>query len=177
MVDKAAAYLQSLDEAKGRFEQTDARGVVSGGELYLKRPGKARFVYDEPSGVVVVSDGATVLVTDPRLKSANRYPLSATPLALFLTKQVRLDRGVAVSAVEHFQGGFSLTAYDVRHPAQGHIVLSFSDEPVALREWRLIDGQGRTTTVRLAELAATSGLDSALFYVPPPMQRAGSARF
>lgn len=177
LVSRASAYLQGLGEVKGRFEQTDARGDVSTGLLYLKRPGRARFAYDPPSNLVVISDGATVLVRDPRLKSENRYPLGATPLALFLAKQIRLDRGVAVRSVDRIPGGYSLTAYDARHPAQGEILLGFSDDPVALREWRLTDGQGRTTQVRLSDLTPASGLDPNLFFVPPPIQRAGSLRF
>ena len=42
LVDKAVAYLQGLNEAKGRFVQTDGRGPPVSGELFLKRPGKAR---------------------------------------------------------------------------------------------------------------------------------------
>ena len=38
--------------------------------------------------------------------------------------------------------------------------------PWVLREWRLTDGQGRTTQVRLTNLEPTSGLDDALFVVP-----------
>src|ERR1700757_1051192 len=68
LVDRATDYLQNLGEVKGRFTQTDARGTVTHGELYLKRPGRARFAYDPPYGLVVVSDGATVWVSDPRLK-------------------------------------------------------------------------------------------------------------
>ena len=43
LVDKAVAYLQGLAEARGRFVPGDGRGAPVGGELFLKRPGKARF--------------------------------------------------------------------------------------------------------------------------------------
>jgi outer membrane lipoprotein-sorting protein len=168
LVDKAAAYLEGLGQMKGRFQQIDARGSVSGGEIYLARPGRARFAYDPPSGVTVVSDGGTVVVSDPRLKTANRYPLWSTPLSLFLAKHVRLDRGVAVTAVDREPGGFSLTAQDAKHPAQGRIALIFADQPLALREWRLTDAQGRTTDFRLVDFAPATALDPALFKVPPP---------
>ena len=39
-----------------------ARGAASQGELFLKRPGKARFAYAPPSGLTVVSDGGRVIV-------------------------------------------------------------------------------------------------------------------
>ena len=106
LVDKAVAYLQGLSEAKGRFSQTDARGATSGGELFLKRPGKARFAYDPPSGLLVVSDGGAVAVQDSRLKTFDSYPLGATPLSLFLAKTIRLDRGVEVTRVARAADGF-----------------------------------------------------------------------
>ena len=40
LVDKAVAYLQGLNEARGRFTQSDGRGAPTQGELFLTRPGK-----------------------------------------------------------------------------------------------------------------------------------------
>ena len=99
LVDKAVAYLQGLGEARGRFVQSDGQGAPTQGELFLKRPGKARFAYDPPSGLLVVSDGGRVIVQDKRLNTFNAYPLSETPLSLFLAKTIRLDKGVQVTRV------------------------------------------------------------------------------
>jgi outer membrane lipoprotein-sorting protein len=177
-VDQASAYLQGLSEVKGRFVQTDSRGGVSQGALYLARPGRARFAYDPPSNLLVVSDGRFVAVTDPRLKARpTRYPLGATPLSLFLAKNVRLDRGVSVTRVTRSDDGFSLTARDARHPTQGEVRLSFSTNPVRLREWRLTDRQGRTTQVQITSLEAVSGLDPALFVLnDAPPRSAGEGQ-
>src|SRR5207249_433389 len=79
LVARAVAYLEGLKQAKARFVQTDSRGQTSTGTLYLKRPGKARFAYDPPSGLLVVSNGSTVAVADSRLKSFDSYPLGMTP--------------------------------------------------------------------------------------------------
>jgi outer membrane lipoprotein-sorting protein len=163
LVAKAAAYLEGLGELKGRFEQTDARGGVAHGDLYLSRPGRARFAYDAPDNRLMISDGHTVWVSDPRLKTLNHYPLRATPLALFLSEHVRLDHGVVVTQVDRFSDGFALTARDGRHQAQGQIVLVFGSDPMRLREWSLTDAQGRTVRVRLTGLKPTPGLDPALF--------------
>src|SRR5687767_9437007 len=106
LVDRATAYLQALDQAKARFVQTDARGRSVTGTVYLKRPGKARFAYDPPSGLLVVSDGGVVSVQDKRLKTFDQYPLSTTPLSLFLAKTIRLDRGVSIARVSRLADGF-----------------------------------------------------------------------
>ena len=96
---RAAAWLEGLAEARGDFVQTDARGRTSRGEVFIRRPGKARFAYAPPSSLLVVADGATVSVADPRLKTFERYPLSATPLSLFLSRRIRLDGDARVTAV------------------------------------------------------------------------------
>jgi outer membrane lipoprotein-sorting protein len=175
LVDKATAYLQSLDEAKGRFVQTDPRGRASEGTFYLKRPGKARFDYDPPSGLVVVSDGAAVTVADNRLKTFTRYPLGMTPLALFLAKTIRIDRGVDITGVETHGPTFTITAREGAKKSAGQLELTFTDDPVRLVSWAATDARGATTRVRLIGLARTSGLDKALF-VPKDPRRSGSAQ-
>jgi outer membrane lipoprotein-sorting protein len=168
LVDQATDYLQNQGEVKGRFVQTDPRGAISRGELYLKRPGRARFAYDPPSGLLVVSDGATVSVFDPRLRTFNHYPLKYTPLSLFLARQIRLDRGVVVSQVTHFSNGFGLTARDGRHQAQGQITLTFATDPFRLSDWTMTDARGQTTRVQITSLTPATGADPALFELHDP---------
>jgi outer membrane lipoprotein-sorting protein len=175
-VDKAVAYLQDLAEAKGRFVQTDARGATTQGELFLKRPGKARFAYDPPSGLLVVSDGGRVIVQDKRLDTFTAYPLGATPLSLFLAKTIRLDRGVQVTRVSQAADGFTITARDGKRETAGQISLTFTDNPMALVGWTVTDAQGRTTQIRISGLQRASGLDPALFVLINPHSAAAANR-
>ena len=166
-VARATAYLQDLAAATGRFTQTSPGGATSSGRLWLQRPGKARFEYDAPARMSVVSDGSRVGLWDGRLNTFNTAPLSRTPLNLLLARQVRLDRGVDIARVDSNAEGFALTAVDKAH-SDGRIVIYFADAPIALTGWNLTDGRGRTTRVRLSRLQATSGLDPALFALRDP---------
>lgn len=168
LVAKATAYLQGLQSAKGRFVQTDARGSQTQGTLYLQRPGRARFEYEAPSSLLVVSDGKVVSVADKRLKTVNRYWLSQTPLKLFLADEIRLDRGVHVSQVTKLSDGFQITAQDKAGKTKGQIVLTFSDSPMQLLGWTVTDARNAPTRVRLTSLARASGFDPALFKTPFP---------
>lgn len=172
LVDKAVAYLQDLTEAKGRFVQTDGRGPATTGELFLKRPGKARFAYDPPSGLLVVSDGGRVIVQDKRLDTFTAYPLGATPLSLFLAKTIRLDKGVQVTRVVRGADGFTVYARDGKRETAGQIAISFADNPMRLVAWTVTDAQGRATQVRIESLQKTSGLDPSLFVLKNPHARA-----
>jgi outer membrane lipoprotein-sorting protein len=155
LVDKATKYLQGLEEVEGRFEQTNPRGAVQAGDIFLKRPGKARFQYDPPSGLVVVSDGRNVSVWDSRLRTFDRTPLGATPLAILLARQIRLDQDVEVFRVGRYDEGFYLSARNANGQArtEGYITVVFADNPsMQLRGWTLVDGQGQATRVRILGL-------------------------
>lgn len=172
LVDQAVAYLEGLRAAHGRFLQTDPRGGVTRGELFIQRPGKARFAYDPPSGLTVVSNGSTVSVYDRRLRTFQSYPLSATPLSLFLSRQISLDRGVIVDQVVRTPSGFDIVARDARRQAEGRIRLSFSSEPVLLG-WALTDAQGQTTRIQISQLTPATGLNQDLFVLRDPRPRSG----
>jgi outer membrane lipoprotein-sorting protein len=154
LVDKATKYLQNLAEVEGRFEQTNPRGNIQTGDIFLKRPGKARFQYDAPSGLVVVSDGRNVSVWDSRLRTFDRTPLGATPLAFLLARLVRLDLDVVVFRVGRYDDGFYLSARSAsgQTRTEGYITMVFADNPVALHGWTLVDGQGQATKVKIVNL-------------------------
>ncbi|HEX6859460.1 MAG TPA: outer membrane lipoprotein carrier protein LolA [Caulobacteraceae bacterium] len=175
LVDKAVGYLQSMKSVKGRFVQTDARGRTTQGDIYLQRPGKARFAYDAPSGLTVVSDGARVSVADKRLKTFNQYPLSSTPLAILLAKEVRLDRGVEVTKVTRLADGFTITARDAGRKSRGQINIVFADAPTRLVSWTVIDAQGGTTRVRLTNLHEAKN-PASLFVLKDPRPKVRGSR-
>ena len=168
LADQAKAYLQALTSAKGHFAQVDARGHASAGTFTLQRPGRARFDYDPPSRLTIASDGHSVTVVDGRLKTIQSYPLGATPLSLFLAKQIRLDRGVVVSQVIHTDGGFTLIAKDAHKKTQGQIALNFAASPLSLTGWAITEPQGATTRVHLTGLSATAAHEQKFFEIWRP---------
>lgn len=173
LVEQAAAYLQSLRTAKARFTQTSSRGGTAAGTLYLNRPGKARFEYDPPAEMLVVSDGRNVSVYDRRLKTFDRTPLGATPLAIFLARRISLEEDVKVTRVTRADDGFSVTVVDAKSQTAGRLVLDFAANPVALRGWTVVDGQGIETRIRLSGLTPGGALDPALFVLADPRRPTG----
>ena len=173
-IASATAYLQALGTAHGRFEQTDYRGRKSTGNWYLARPGKMRFEYDAPTSLLIVSNGKTGSMWDPRLQSFDQYPLSETPLSLFLARQIRFDQGVIVTAVSSNAQGFTLKARDRRKSAGGSVVLGFDQAPngtLALREWTITDAQNRATNLRLTSFTRDSAQKADLFVLNKPQKK------
>jgi outer membrane lipoprotein-sorting protein len=172
LVAKAVAYLEGLPTVKARFTQTGPRGDVATGTLWLARPGRARFEYAPPSRLLITSDGKTVVLSDGRLNTFHRYPLDATPLGVFLAKQIRLDRGAKVTAVTKGADGFSITAHDAKSPSSGWITLYFLGAPTRLIGWAVVDAQRKTTRVTLEDLAPAPTPPDSLFVQVKPARQA-----
>ena len=154
--------------ASGRFSQTNPRGQSATGTFTLQRPGKARFDYDPPSGLVIASDGGRVVVVDNRLKTIRATPLAFSPLGLFLSRHVRLDRGVRATRVERRPGAFSVTAQEAAHPNRGQITLDFLENPLRLSGWAITEAGGGTTRVRLENLQPNAPKPASFFVLRDP---------
>ena len=174
LAERARDYLQGLTSVRGRFTQVDPQGRRSAGVFSLKRPGRVRFEYDAPSGLIVAADGTNVLVWDRRLRTFDRYPLGATPLDLFIGREIRLDRGVTVERVTQSGDTFTLAARG-RRRSEGRVELTFSSNPVRLRGWTVIDAQGRATRVSLSGLEPAT-LPNDLFVLRPPRSERNGGR-
>ena len=172
LVQKAVDYLQNLQSAQGKFTQIDPKGKVSTGAFSMQRPGKARFQYDLPAELLVVADGDNVSIYDRKLKSFDQYPLEQTPLKLLLGKTIRLDQGVAVTKVDRSKDGFAITARDAHRQALGGITFQFSQTPLALTGWTVLDAQGQKTEIRLKGFTSKGNLPARLFILHDPRPRA-----
>ncbi|MDP3404791.1 MAG: outer membrane lipoprotein carrier protein LolA [Brevundimonas sp.] len=171
---QAQTYLQALTSAQGTFIETGAGGQRRQGRFWLQRPGKMRFEYTDPAGLLVVSDGNNVKRYDPRLNVFRQVPLGATPLSTFLARNVRLDQGVRIDRVTRMaSGAFALTVRDGGRPNDGSVVLAFSGTPLRLQEWTITDAQGARTRTQLTALTPASGLAPGLFQLSDPTRRPG----
>jgi outer membrane lipoprotein-sorting protein len=169
---RAQTYLQGLTSARGTFVETGPRGQRLTGRFWIQRPGRMRFEYDEPAGLLVVADGSNVNRYDPRLNVFRQVPLAATPLSTFLAREVRLDQGVRIDRVTRMaSGAFAITARDASRPNEGSVILAFAGDPVRLQEWTITDAQGSRTRIQLATLEPASNLASSLFQLRDPTRR------
>lgn len=168
---QAQTYLQTLASAQGNFVETTGAQRREG-RFWIQRPGKMRFEYTNPAGLLVVSDGNNVKRYDPRLNVFRQVPLRLTPLSVFLARNVRLDQGVQITRVTRMDSGaFAITARDDQRPNDGSVILSFAGNPVRLHEWTITDAQGTRTRTQLTSLEPASGLAASLFQLSDPTRR------
>lgn len=161
-----SAYINDLETAQATFTQINPDGTVSTGDLYLHRPGRMRFEYDDED-LLVIAGGQRVAIFDGRSNTRpEQYPLSDTPLSLVLEREVDFTRSGLV-ADHSFDGTATrILAQDPDRPETGTLELVFTGDPVELRQWVVTDNTGAETTVVLGGLETGMELGSILFSIP-----------
>jgi outer membrane lipoprotein-sorting protein len=165
-LEKVNAYLNGIRTMKGGFVQIDPDGQVDQGTFALSKPGRMRFEYAPPASTLIVSDGSTVAIQNPKLKTVDKYPLSQTPLDLILGDNIDLLHNHSIVGVDRQKDQFVVKARSRGGRTQGNISLVFAEPGLELRQWTVIDNQGLSTTVALQNVQVGADLSGVSFALP-----------
>ena len=161
---KIADHFASIRTMSGEFVQFGPRGEQTGGKFYIERPGKIRFNYDVKSGFRVISDGSSVVLENPRMKTMGLYPLSKTPLKLLLADRIDLSGG-RVKSVKEEDDQTVIQMADKSAFGNARITMKFDPSSYDLKEWTITDAQGKNTTVMIFNVKQDVKLDQRLFTI------------
>lgn len=161
---KIADHFASIRSMSGEFVQFDARGRQTGGKFYIQRPGKIRFNYDGNAGFKVISDGDSVVLENPKMKTMDLYPLSKTPLKLLLDDRIDLS-GNKVRSVKEEADQTVIQLVDKSSFGNSKITMKFDPANYELKEWTITDAQGKDTTIMIFNVKQDVKLDQALFAI------------
>ena len=89
----------------------------------------------------------------------------------FLRSPLRLSGDVTVGGVERSGGLLRITVFRTGQQAEGRIQLVLDEEPMALRQWVVVDGQNRSTRVTLTQAEVGGRFNPALFAFNDPRFR------
>ncbi|HTW28051.1 MAG TPA: outer membrane lipoprotein carrier protein LolA [Acetobacteraceae bacterium] len=169
-------YLNGIRTLKARFLQVGPDGRESGGTVWLERPGRMRFQYDPPTPYLLVAGHGLLVFYDSQLQQTSNIPLGSTPLGILLADQVRLSGPVMVTGFSHPPGLYEVTLVRTGSPQDGSLTLFFTDDPLALRSWVVVDAQHRATRVTLYDVQRGGQFAQSLFtFIDPKFFRNGPA--
>lgn len=171
------AYLQNLKVAQARFVQTTHTGEQLVGTFYLKRPGKLRFEYDPPVKNFVVADGAFIYFYDGVLEEQTNSPIGSTLAEFFLRKDFSFSDGLTVKDAKRAGGFLQVQVVQTDDPEGGSLSFAFTENPLELKKWRVVDAQGMITEVELFYIKQNVELDSKLFVYVDPKKKSGKRTF
>ena len=157
-------HFVSVPSMSGEFIQFGPNGEQTGGKFFIKRPGKIRFNYEDPSPIRVISNGKTVAVNNRKLKTWDYYPLGKTPLKLLLDDKLEVD-SKAIRSVTAADDITTVVMGDEKIFGNSEITLLFDPETFDLRQWTIKDAQGKETSVMVFNVEKNVDLSNNIFRV------------
>ncbi|GAA5184943.1 outer membrane lipoprotein chaperone LolA [Niveibacterium umoris] len=174
-MDDLKLFLSQTKSAKSRFAQTVvARNgkttQKASGTFVFQRPGKFRFVYEQPYAQVIVGDGQKLWTWDKDLNQVTVKPmtqaLGATPAAL-LTGDGQLERNFVLKDAGESDGLAWVEATPKQQDA-GFERVRIGFGAGQLRNMEVRDNFGQTTLIQFTSFESNPKLDTAEFHFTPP---------
>ena len=166
-ISRIESYLNGIRSLRSRFVQTAPSGEISQGVALMQRPGRMRFQYDAPSPFLLVANHGTLFFTDSQLQQTSNIPLSRTPLGILLADQTRLSGDITVTKFVRLPTQFQVTVVRAASPGEGTLTFILSDNPMTLRQWIVVDQQGKQTRVTLTNMETGVQVDAKQFEQRP----------
>jgi len=168
-IARVESYLSNLSTLKANFSQVAPDGGLSEGTFFLKRPGKMRWQYKPPTPILLVSDGDTVTYFDAELDQVNFISLDDTLAGFLAKKDMKLNSDATeLMGFEASNGAIRVTLQQRGKPEQGALTLEFSDRPLLLRQMRITDASGNSTSVAFQGAQYGLKLANSLFIFEDP---------
>jgi outer membrane lipoprotein carrier protein len=185
-VDQAVQSVQSFYNQSSTFQSDFQQQFTvkaynqtksSRGHVTFSKPGKMNWVYDEPQGNRVVSDGQVIKVYEATNKQMYEQPVdkSQYPAALsFLTGQGKLadsfDFKIWSGDQMNFPGGFVLEGVPKQAtPAYSKVLFYVDSATSQVRRVMIIDGQGNRNRFDFVNPKVNATVSAGEFtFAPPP---------
>ena len=171
MTDLKAEFTQTA------FNKSLNQTIPATGKVYLKKGGKLRWEYAEPTPQQIVSDGKTIWIYTPTLNQVNTGPAPealAGPAGSFLSGLGKLREHFSVRLLNPAQpkdadGNVVLDLTPKQPlPTLQRLILAFDPNGWRLRRAVVYDQFENTVTMQFTNLAINSGLEDKLFAFVPP---------
>ena len=170
-IARVEAALNAVRSLKAHFLQVAPDGGLSQGTVWLDRPGRMRFQYDPPAPFLLIASYGQLMFYDSSLNQTSFVRLSSTPLGILLADHVTLSGDVTVTGIQRQPAQLQIELTRTRSPGDGSLTLIFTDNPLALRQWTVIDAQRKETRVTLYNVETGGMFSDSLFSIADPQAR------
>lgn len=176
VVAKLQRKYDSITSIKAAFTQeVSSKGMPatsSRGNVWLKKPGKMRWEYQEPAKDIIVSDGKTIWLYQPDLNQAIKSPASSGASSMatdFLSGIGKIEKEfiVILSSAEGQYHVLTLTPKS-EQPSLKKLVLEVGKYSYLVEKTVITDHFGNQTSVSFTDITLNSQIKDSLFKYAPP---------
>jgi outer membrane lipoprotein-sorting protein len=163
-VQKIENYLNSIKSIEATFVQMASNGSTAEGRLFIKKTNKLRMEYAEPTNVLIVGNGEHIIYNDIDLDQVTHIDYDDIPASMILSDKIKID-GEKIKVIDFYQdrGSTSITLDYTQKGDIGPITLVFSNNPMELKQWKIVDPQSVEVSVSLYDAKKDHEIDDEVF--------------
>ena len=163
-IRKIEDYLNNIKSMEATFVQMASNGATAEGRLFISKPNKIRMEYANPTNVLIVGDGDFIVYNDLDLDQVTHINYDDIPASLILANDIKID-GKKIKIADFYQdaGSTSITLDYADKGDLGPITLVFSNNPMELKQWKIVDPQSVEVAVSLYDAKKDTPLDDNIF--------------
>ena len=163
-LQKIETYLNNIKSLQATFVQMASNGATAEGRLFIKKPNKIRMEYADPVNVLIVGDGNFIVYNDVELGQVTHIDYDDIPASLILGDDIKID-GKKIKVIDFYQdsGSTSITLDYSEKGDLGPITLVFSNNPMELKQWKIVDPQSVEVAVSLYDAQKDVPLEDKIF--------------
>jgi outer membrane lipoprotein carrier protein len=161
-IKMAEYYFASFENLEANFIQHGNKNQRAG-KLYISKPGKFRWEYDDKL-LLIVSTGDTIIYVDNELEEVHYISADDTVAGLLSQSNIDLTNGdYRAQEVKTGKGMFSVLIHNVKQEELGKINVYFSQSPLSLKAIEVLDAGNNIVKLELSDISYPATLDSELF--------------
>lgn len=161
---KVEQYLNNISTLVADFTQVAPNGELSGGTLYLQRPGKMRWEYRPPTPILIVSTGETLVYYDRETDEVSYISLDDTLAAFIARPEIDFaDPALIVEDVAESDASLQLRLRQSDKEDARGLMIEFEKNPLKIKRLITISPDGQLTRILLDRLRFGVPIDADKF--------------
>lgn len=169
-------FLHGLHTLYAQFEQHiyDDNGHLlekSQGKMYVRRPNKFRWDYQQPYNQLIVADGKRVWIYDNDLEQVTLKSLSNTlgkTPAFILSRKRALEEDFFINNLPSYRRGVTRLELIPKNAQAQFDSMRFNLHGKTLLNLEIVDNLGQTTNITFRKMRRNLRLSNKLFIFKPP---------
>ena len=163
-LEKLTLYINNIKTLEANFEQINNDNSVSTGSLFIKKPGKLRMKYEEPNeSIVLVSSGFVTIIDLKSNTPPQNFALENSPFRVLLFSDLSLEMVNMGINYNSEKSKTILTVKDLENQNEGYIEMTFTDNPIVLEQWLLVNSMEEKIIVKLINVSLGGNMSNTSF--------------
>jgi outer membrane lipoprotein-sorting protein len=163
-LEKLTLYINNIKTLEANFEQINNDNSVSTGSLFIKKPGKLRMKYEEPNESIVLVSSGFVTIIDPKSNAPpQNFALENSPFRVLLFSDLSLEMVNMGINYNSEKSKTILTVKDLENQNEGYIEMTFTDNPIVLEQWLLVNSMEEKIIVKLTNVSLGGNMSNTSF--------------